>query len=524
MITLKNISRQIEPSEEPTLDSRHPSGWFVFLMLSGISGYLYLNLFLLTNVPILLSDDQVYFWVNGQRMLYGERPYADFFQFTPPGTDVLYFVVFKLFGTQIWALNCVVLVTGVFLCWVCFVIAGQIMERHLALLSALVYLTLIYTRLLNTTHHYFSVLTVMGATAILMREVSFRSLAIAGALLGVGSFFTQTHGASALLGFTLLLGWERYRNSESWRSFWRKETILLLSFVIALLTLSGPFIASVGLKQLWDFQVMYVGKVMVHKPETHLLGMPTYPNWQALPLLFVGGEYSRHFFVYGLLPTIYLIVLLRCRKKLLPPSSFRKVALLALVGSCLLGELIFGLNWLRLYAVSMAGVILLVWVISTSTRIRGYGLKLAWVLVIILGVSQIWSTQHRDLITMRLPAGRSAVGPKEFEKLKWGMDHTRPGEYFFQAPWPGMYIPLGLRNPVFLDTAGTMFSPQWVERAIQQLEAKQVNYIVWAPRLDYPVDPRNPRTANIIPLRTYVHTRYRLSEVFQDGDEVWERR
>ena len=218
---------QIEPSQEATPSPRHrTSSWFMSLMLSGISGYLYLNLFVLPNVPILLSGDQVFFWMNGQRMLHGERPYLDFFQFTPPGADVFYFALFRVFGPHIWVLNFAVLILGVALCWLCFVIANQIMERHLAVLSALLFLTLIYTRLLNATHHYFSALAVMSATAILMREDSPRRLAIAGALLGIASFFTQTHGAAALLAFTLLLCWERYGADGSWQSFWRKERIL----------------------------------------------------------------------------------------------------------------------------------------------------------------------------------------------------------------------------------------------------------------------------------------------------------
>jgi len=514
---------QTAPNQEGMPRSQ-TSSWFVSLMLLGISGYLYLNLFLLPNVPILLSGDQVFFWMNGQRMLHGERPYLDFFQFTPPGADIFYFALFRVFGPNIWVLNFVVLVLGVVLCWLCFVIANQIMERHLALLSALLFLTLIYTRLLNATHHYFSALAVMSATAILMREESPRRLAIAGALLGVASFFTQTHGAAALLAFTLLLGWERHSTDGSWQSFWRKERILLLSFAIAILVLSAPFIASVGLKQLWYCQVTYVRKVMVHPPETHLLGMPQYPNWKTLPFLFVVSEYSRHLFVYAMLPTIYFVVLMRCRRRVSPPSfCFRKVALLVLVGSSLLGELIFSLNWLRVYAVSMAGIILFAWVISTA-RFRRYGIIGVWALIVLLGLLQPWFTQHREFITAEWPAGRSAIEPNELEELSWGMEHTRPGEFFFQASWPGVYIPLGVRNPVFLDTAGTMLNPEWVERAIQQLEAKQVHYVVWAGRLDYPVDPRHPRTANIVPLRAYVHSRYRLAKLFQNGDEVWERK
>ena len=500
-------------------------GWFVFLMLLGISGYLYLNLFRLPSVPILLSGDQTYFWMNGQRMLQGQRPYLDFFQFTPPGADIFYFALFKVFGPRIWPLNFAVLALGVMLCWVCFIIADQIMGRHLALLSTLLFLVLVYTRLLNATHHYFSVLSIMCATAILMPEASARRLAIAGTLLGVASWFTQTHGAVAFLAFTFFLGWEQDRNHRSWQRFWKAEGILLLGFTIALLTLNAPFIASVGVKELWYCQITYVGKVMVHLPETRLLGIPQYSNWRTLPLFFVIGEYSRHLFIYGMLPTVYLLVLMRCRRKqFLPSHCCREVVLLGLVGSFLLGELIFSLNWLRVYAVSMAGIVLFIWVISTSARLRRSGLISIWALVVLLGVLQPWFTQHRNYTAAELPAGRSAIEPSDSEKLTWGKEHTTPGDLLFQASSPGMYIPLGLRNPVFLDTASTMFNAQWVERTIQQLEAKQVHYIIWAERLDYPVNPRRPTTINIVPLRTYLHTRYQLTKRFQDGDEVWERR
>jgi hypothetical protein len=264
---------------------------------------------------------------------------------------------------------------------------------------------------------------------------------------------------------------------------------------------------------------------MVHAPETHLLGMPEYANWRALPLLFVLSEYSRHFLVYALLPLTYLLVLIRWhRNRLSENANFRKVALVALVGSCLLGELIFSLNWLRLYAVSMAGIVLFVWLISTSTRFRRYAPGSVWVLVVLLGLSQSWFTQHREYRIIDLPAGKSAVPGNKFEKLEWGLTHTHVGDFFFEAPWPGLYIPLGLRNPVFLDTASTMLNPPWVEQAVQQLETKRVRYVMWAARLDYPVDPRRPRTANIVPLRTYLHSRYQLAKAFQDGDEVWERK
>jgi len=59
-------------------------------LLGSVSVYLYLTLFLLPRTPVLLSGDQLLFW-DGQRILHGELPYRDVFQFTPTGTNLVYF-------------------------------------------------------------------------------------------------------------------------------------------------------------------------------------------------------------------------------------------------------------------------------------------------------------------------------------------------------------------------------------------------------------------------------------------------
>jgi hypothetical protein len=170
------------------------------------AAYLYLNLFALPNAPFLLGGDQAYFWMDGQRMLYGDKPYRDFFQFTPPGTDLFYLVMFKLFGPYIWVTNMSVLVLGVALTWICYEVAGEIMEHGPALFSALLFLILIYGKALNGTHHWFSILAVMSAVRIGQSPKAARwTIVAAGALLGVASFFTQTRGVAVLLAFTIFL-------------------------------------------------------------------------------------------------------------------------------------------------------------------------------------------------------------------------------------------------------------------------------------------------------------------------------
>jgi Dolichyl-phosphate-mannose-protein mannosyltransferase len=491
------------------------------ILVSTSAVYLYLNLFVLPGTPVLLSGDQVFFWMNGQRMLHGELPYRDFFQFTPPGADLVYWFVFMVLGPRIWVVNAVVLLLGVTLCWVCFEIATRLMHRGLAFLATLLFLTLIYSGLLNATHHWFSVLAIMTAVAILMRGTDHRKLAWAGVLLGIASFFTQTHGIVALLAISWFLKHQTVRGGPD---FWRKEWGLLAGFVIALVSLYAYFIVQIGLERLFYCQVYYVLKVMVHKPETRLLGMPE-PSLQTGSLASALYHYGQYFFVYSVLPMSYGLALYRSWRK---PSTTRfpraEVNLLAIVGCSLLAELMFSLNWLRVYAVSMAGIILFVWLLNGTTRARRSLLVAIGIVVAGLAVQHVWSTQRHDYAMAELPAGKCVSDPQEYEKLTWLMKHTKPGDFLFDAVWPGVYIPLELRNPVFLDTAGTTLNVEWFKQAVRQLDAKQVRYMTWVGRLNYPIDSRSPETAHIVPLRAYLHETYQLVHVFRDGEEVWERK
>jgi len=497
--------------------------WFTrAILLAAVAAYLYRNLFIARATPVLLSGDQLFFWMNGQRMLHGELPYRDFFQFTPPGADVFYFLIFKIFGTRIWVVNGVVVLLGVALCWVCFEIARAIMPRSAAVLASCLFVVLIYSRLLNATHHWFSLLAIMTAVAILMRGIDGRKLALAGALLGMACFFTQTHGVVALVAVSIFLK-QHQAGTPGHESFWKDERTLLAGFSVAILLLNAYFVAKVGVGRLFYCQVYYVLRVMVHRPETRLLGMPEIVYWRQSRVSLI-YEYAQFTLVYVMLPACYALALHRSWRKS-RNSELRRpdVALLALVGASLLLELAFSLNWLRLYAVSMAGIILFVWLIDQLGR-RRYWFFVVWIAVLSMAVQRVWTAQTFSNMIAEFPAGTCITQPAEYAKLTWVMQRTKPGDFLFDAGWPGVYIPLQLRNPVFLDTAGTMLNPQWAQWVVQELEARQVHYVLWADRLNYPPDPRHPVTANIVPLRDYLHAHYQRACIFPDGEEAWERK
>lgn len=499
---------------------RHAGGSTI-VVLVGIALYLYLNLFVSLNVPVLQGDDQVFFWMNAQRMLHGERAYLDFFQYTPPGTDLVFLAVFKLFGPHIWVLNAVVLALGVALCWICLRVSRQIMEWHQALVATFLYLVLIFSKPLNATHHWFSVFAIMCAVVVLMRDRSRTRILIAGALLGLASFFTQTHGVAAALGLSAFLAWEHIYPRRNWRGIVASPALLLLSFAASVFLLNAYFIATVGAGHLWYEQVTYVRLYAPRMGAIPNFGLPVFPTWRAMPVV------AQQLFVYCLLPVIYALSLLRSRPGPLDSAtdSHRNAAMLSLVGIFLLLEVAVGPNWLRIYAVSMPGVILLLWYAERAGKLRRYMIGLLYCGIACLALRQTWSRHHQQYAVCELPAGRAAVLPQTCEELLWIAQRTKPGDFFFQAAWPGMYIPLGLRNPLFLDAVGPnqQTRPEDVKLAIRQLDEKTARFVLWSKRLDT-ADVDHQAENSIGSFKAYLLERYKLGKLFSNEDELWERK
>jgi hypothetical protein len=488
---------------------------FTVSVIGGSAIYLYVNLFTFGGVPFLLGGDEVYFWTYGLRMLHGERIYQDFFTMHPPGTDLFYCTLFGLFGEQIWVTNLAVLVLGVILSWVCFRIASQIMEDYVALLATWLFLVLIYGKMLNGTHHWFSVLAVMGAVLAILPDARLWQIAFAGSLLGVASFFTQTRGPFALLGFAAFIVWDWHLTKGRWQDLLTRQILLSLSFGGTLALLSSYFIATTGFATLWYFQISYVRQ---HLARTGSLGLPG--SLSLGNFLFV----APYLCIYVALPIAYAVALYRCWRG---PATRNATAgmLLGLVGFCLLGEVAFNVNWVRVFVVSMPGIVLLVWVVAQSRRVRRYVVPVTWVALVCLGLTQTWLRHTHAEMSAELPGGRVALRSEAFEKLDWLARRTKPEDFFFQAAWTSFYLPLRLRNPVFLDLleSSAITSPEYVELTIQQLETRRVHYILWPPRLDAPDAFYGQKQYYLGPFRDYLQTHYHLMWSFSDNEEMWER-
>jgi hypothetical protein len=472
-----------------------------FLLVCAV--YLYANLLANPETPYLLGGDQVYYWTDAQRMFHGERIYRDFFQFRPPGTALVYLGVFKLFGPRVWTLSLVLLLLSAALCLVCLRIARSIMQRSAAALATALYLVFVIGSTLNATHHFFSLLAVLSAVALLMEGRTSLRVAIAGAVLGVATFFTQTRGPIAALGIAAWMMWEKFRLDEPWSECLRRLGLLFATLVLTWLALSSPYIATVGLRQLWFFQVTYVLGYEVH-------------GWHATIPWGAPGSVVRWLFGYALLPTVYAMCFLKCSRtqRAAAADSAARAALLTAIGAALWLEVAQSPDWFRFFCVSAPGVILLIWLVAGAGKFSSALTRVLWVGVIGLAAHQTWTKHRLYAVVQQLPGGRIATGPLMAQKLGWLATHTKPGDLLLQAEWPSVYVPLGLRNPIFLDVVASEGAapPGYLALSIRQLEEKQVKFIVETPVSSQPW------------FHEYLVNRYRLVWKFSDRDEVWERK
>jgi hypothetical protein len=491
-----------------------------YLVVAAVAAYLGLRTFVFPATPVLLGGDQAFFWMYAERMLRGERVYLDFFQFTPPGTDLVFLAAFKVLGTRIWVTNAIVVAVGMALGGVCYRVASHMMDDAPAALATALFTVLVFGQPLGATHHWFSMLAIMSAVALVASSTNERRFAGAGALLGIGSFFTQTHGAASLAAFLAFAVWQAQKERISVDRLIRRVALLLGAFAVTLLAASGYFLVNAGAANLWSILFSYVWHRMGASPFTAGLGLPEAPTGRALRWL------APYLLVYAIVPAGYAFTAIFSWQERPEYRAERQPTSLLtwLVGVALLLEVAVGLSWLRLFAVSMPGIILLVSALDRAGRWRRPFLGIAWLGVFGLGCTLVRSTYRHHAFVVDLPGGRAATNWSNRDKLLWLGERIPPGGILFAADRPSVYLPLALRNPLFLDAAVPSRQTRLVdvERAITELEASGLRTILWSPALE---DPKaDADMAGIAALRTYVHDRYRAVHAFPDGDEVWERR
>ena len=138
------------------------------------------------------------------RLLDGDRLYADFFEFLPPGGFILTAVWFKIAGISVVSARSLAIVTIVGIA--CFTFLACLRASRNAPLAALLVIGWVVTSQGHWTwveHHWFttlfSMITAWAALAIVDHPHRLRWPLIAGAAAGMAAMVTPTRGAFAMM-------------------------------------------------------------------------------------------------------------------------------------------------------------------------------------------------------------------------------------------------------------------------------------------------------------------------------------
>ncbi|HMD83180.1 MAG TPA: hypothetical protein VKO18_00605 [Terriglobia bacterium] len=513
----------------PTSSRVFDTSTFLFLLAAFI--FLYIFLFVPPFTPIVYNGDGMFFLPAGQRMYEGETIYRDFFEFVTPGTALVYFFLFKLFGLRPWIPNLLSLLLGLALAGLGVVIARKIMRPSLALLPSAIFLVAARELLCEPTHHWFSLLATTAAIAVLMERRTPARIAAAGFFCGLTSCFTQTRGLAVAVGFGVYLWWESRRRQEAGRELLKKEGWLVTSFLATLIAVNGNFIWKAGPARFLWCTVVYVLKYYPKMADvaTFRVFWINFPGFVP-SLRFLHWFIGDWVFLHAVVPFIFILFFVRYGRKSgkEPGESWDRPMLVAIVGAFLLLSIAPSPAPNRIAASALPGTILLGWLLDSPRKIaRALAAAIAMGVLLLALLAVVRKRPIPDG-TLTTPQGKMAITiPSDYEEYTWVQQHTRPSEYFFEAVASDMYFRLDLRNPTtvpYITNCGFTTVGQ-VAEVIQGLEKHKVRYLLWEHGdLDAIPDWEDPSDDHLGPLLDYVHSHYQAVKVFTNADEIWERK
>jgi hypothetical protein len=488
------------------------------LLVCGI--VIYGQTFVFPAIPRSATGDQAIYLHHGARMLAGQLIYRDYDHFTLPGTDTVYYFLFRIFGVRAWIPDVMLVLLGTGLAALSILISRKLVTGMTALLPALLFVMFPFSSYLDASHHWYGITAAMAALAVLIAGRTPGRCAIAGALWGLGTFFTQSM-VLGVLGVAAFLIWEYRVDREPVKLLLRKQLVMWGSYLSSVGLLSLYFVLKAGLRAFWFYTVVFVARYYSadtsNSWRTYGLGAPSFRSWYNWPNL------SAFLLVHLLLPLVYVLFFVRYRRerKVRPQQPWSQLMLVAITGMVLLLGVASAPVSQRLYAVSLPALILLAWVLDSSAKGETFLRRGLWVAVIVVAATRIVSTRTRWHAMLDLPSGRTAFfSTNSYQQTNWLADRTRPGDYFFGDQFSCFALQLTnpTRVPFLRNTEYTR--PFEVEDVIAGLERHKTKYVAWYADLNGPSEPAEDHLG---PVRQYLKQHYEIAVTFGNGNQVWER-
>lgn len=462
--------------------------------------------------------------MNASRVLQGQVIYKDFFNFTLPGTELVYALLFRTFGVRAWVPNVTLIVLGVSLGWCSVLISRHLVTGGVAFLPGILFLACAFRTSADGTHHWFSALAVMAGIATIIEKRNPVRLTIASALFALASFFTQIKGITALLGLAAFLVWECPRGLHNRRSLLRNEALLFATFLVTLGGLSAYFMWKAGLQRFIDCVVIFGVKYWPRSLEDNTwriyIRQISFPIKYRHSLAWVGVS----LFIHALLPLVYVVFFVRYKRhSQASPHPWNRLMLLNMIGLSLFLGIAVAPSWIRLCSVSLPALIIFVWLVNCLPRLQKAAVRVLGTAALLFAAGACWRMQGHWRAILDTPAGRAVfMNPDAYAEECWLLSRTKPYDFVFDANWPDPYFLLHLRNPTEVPfLAPTDYTrPEQVDSAVQNLQNRCVRFVVTQSEEEA---ARETPSNHLGPFYAYLRRHYRVVETFSSLNRVWER-
>ncbi len=478
-------------------------------------------------VPVAPANDAALYMENAVRMLHGEVIYRDFFQFTPPGTECVYWFLFRIFGIRAWIGDAVLVLLGTGLAWLSLAISRKILKGRMAFLPGVLFLTFMFRGVPDAKETWFGMLAVIAALALALEGQSLPRLAGVGALCGLAGWFSQTDGLAGLLAILAFLVWQGRNAPTAGKTRLHPTIVVAGVFVGTLIALNAYFAWMAGLGRFLYCTILFGSKY--YSADVQANSLAAYFSVVILPRLHPWWRLSAlvpYLFVHLLVPLVYLLFVAAWwrQKNSLPGASRGALMLINFFGVFLFLSIASAPIVYHLYAVALPGLMLLVWLGTTWGKFGRVFLSLLWLAGILSAIETVTYRQVRWRGYLESPVGRMAIlDPGTFEECKWVQRHIKPGWTLYEGGSHTLYFVLGLPHPAPVPfITGTDYTrPEQVQELIEALKTRPVQFFFWQADLDVSGAPASQN--HLVPLRRYLRSNFHAVRTFKDFDEVWER-
>lgn len=516
------------PVDVPQRNLAEMPAWFHYGFLLLIAAVFYLNLFILPATPLYCNPkgDQWVYLHNATRMLHGQKIYRGFFQFTTPGTELVYLALFKIFGVRAWIPNAVAAVIGFLQSWLCINISRKILSGLTAYLPAVLFVVAAFDAWPDATHHLSSSLAVMVALALLVEKRTLHRIAVAAAFCAIATFFTQARGVVAVVGLMVFLWWENRNRHQSRRSLLKTEGIAAGVFAAVTVGLNSYFLWTVGWKRyLWSTVVFgskyWPAEADFNSLRVYMTDIPFTGHWRG------GQAIVCYLLIYVLAPLVYFLFFARFwrESKKRQDEHWDRLILVAVMGFFLFAGVAPAPSYSRLCRVAHPAFIIWAWFLGSSGKFTSLSRKVIWVVTLVLLVGRPLHKQVKESNYLCMPTGPVAfLSPEDYQPYKWVLLHTHPDDYVFDTSGEMYFLP-GLRCPAEVQSVSPTdyVRPEQVENLISGLDSKQVRLVFWDQEAMRPKADVPPAADHLGPLRDYFQHNYHQAAEFEQRFLALER-